>query len=276
MRGMHERAIPRPYLQRTRQQAALDRIDPLRQIYSLAVGRIDRMNVRAASLVLTNSQFTRQSVRRIYGVDAQVNHPGVDVDTFRPRPGPRQAFVLSVGALQPAKGFDFVVDSLATVPRQQRPRLLIISNFEVPGERDYLQRLADERSVAVGFRVGVSNDELVEAYGRATVTAYAPIREPLGLAALESQACETPVVGVAEGGVLETILDRRTGVLAARDADAYGAAIAELQDDPGRRQAYGRAARTFVSEKWSWERSAAELEQALNQGKGSRTQDRLV
>src|SRR5439155_14551080 len=136
-------------------------------------------------------------------------------------------------------------------------------NFEIAAERAYLAAMAEERGVRVTFRTGISNDDLVDLYGRAAVTAYAPIREPLGLASLESQACCTPVVGVREGGVAETVVHERTGRLVERDPVAFGAAVRSLLADEGLRERYGRQGRAHVVDAWSWESSVVELEETL-------------
>ena len=53
----------------------------------------------------------------------------------------------------------------------------------------------------------------------ARATVYAPIMEPFGFVPLESMACGTPVVGVCEGGVRETIRHEETGLLVDRDPE---------------------------------------------------------
>src|SRR5205085_1520133 len=127
-----------------------------------AVSRVDRRNIRAASAVLTNSAYTRETIGRIYAVEARVNHPAVDATVFAPRGLPRDGAVVSVGALTPEKGFDFLIASLATLPAPERPPLALVSNFEIAAERAYLGAMAEERGVRVTFRTGISNDDLVD------------------------------------------------------------------------------------------------------------------
>jgi glycosyltransferase involved in cell wall biosynthesis len=263
LRGIHEPAVERPYSRPSRHRRVLDRLDPLMRAHRLAVRGVDRRNIRAASAVLTNSAYTRETIRRIYAVDARVNHPAVDATAFAPRGLPRDRAVVSVGALTPEKGFDFLIASLGTLPAPERPPLTLVSNFEIAAERAYLSALAEERGVRVAFRTGISNDDLVDLYGRAALTVYAPIREPLGLAPLESQACCTPVVGVREGGVAETVVHGRTGRLVDRDPAAFGAAVRSLLADEALRERYGRAGRAHVLAHWTWESSVVELEDAL-------------
>jgi glycosyltransferase involved in cell wall biosynthesis len=258
-RAMYESIPRRPYQSRHLGDA-LDHIDPVRAAHHWIIRRIDRRGVRAATEVLSNSCYTQQAVHRIYDVLAHVNHPGVDVNAFSPGREPREWSVLSIGALQPTKGFDFVIDALATVPTSRRPPLRIISNIALPGEREFLEQRAAERGVAITFELGITQRALVAAYSRAQLTVYAPIREPLGLVSLESQACGTAVVGVAEGGLTETVLRNRTGLLVEREAGQLGAAVLSLLEDPAQLEGYGRAGRTHVTENWNWEDSVKDLE----------------
>lgn len=253
----------RPYAQRTTWQQALDAIDVLEKFYRSILRWIDQSSLRKATLVLTNSQFTQQSIQHVYGVKSLVCYHGVDTDTFHPLELSSNGTVLSVGALTPVKGFDFVIEGLATIPVAQRPRLILISNYQEAGERAYLENLARERGVKVMFHTLVDDERLVKLYNQAALTAYAPIREPFGLVPLESMACGTPVVGVREGGVRETVLDRQTGILVDRDPEEFGQAVRTLLEDEELAGRYGAQGREHVVEKWTWERAVQKLEKHL-------------
>ena len=62
----------------------------------------------------------------------------------------------------------------------------------------------------------------------------------------------TPVVAVGEGGVTETVVDGETGILTRGTPAIFGAQLDALLRDPGRRAAYGAAARRQVERGWSW------------------------
>lgn len=263
LRKLHEPPVRRPYEQRSILRQALDRVDVLAGFYRAMLRRADRDSLRSASRVLVNSRFTQENVRRIYGVEAHVCPHGVDTELFRPLGLPRDGTVLSVGALTPNKGFDFIIAGLARIPARQRPRLTIVSNYAEPRERAYLERLAVERGVAVQFRVDVGNGELVEAYNRAALVVYAPIREPLGLVPLEAMSCGTPVVGVREGGIAETVVHNEGGLLTEREPSAFARAIQTLLSDPYLAGQQGQRGRQYVLAHWTWDRAVRELENHL-------------
>lgn len=269
LRELYETPPPRPYKRRSAARAALDAIDPLLSAYRLLLRHLDRVSLRSATLVLTNSRFTRENVRRFYGVEATVCSHGIDTTAFHPLGLPRDGFVLSVGALTPNKGFDTIIAGLGRVPKEQRPSLMIISNYAEAQERAYLEELARAGEVDLSFQAGVGDEALVDAYNRAAMVAYAPVREPLGLVPLEAMACGTPVVGVKEGGVAETVQHGETGILTERDAEAFAQAFLKLLADEALAHRFGLQGREYVCKAWDWDKAVETLEQHLHRIAGT-------
>lgn len=244
---------------------ALDRIDPLIQLYRNTGRRLDWMAVRSAKLVLVNSIFIQKRVKQIYGVDSIVSYHGVDTDLFSPGPENRhQSYVLSVGAIQPHKGYDFLINSLAHVDKRIRPTLKLIGNMENIREQVFLQALAKEKEVDLQIEVGVDHKTLLQRYKDSILVAYAPHNEPFGLVPLEAMACGKPVVGVNEGGVKETVIHEVTGLLVDRDPEKFGQALQLMLSKPDLVDQYGRNGRRHVLENWSWNRSVQKLEQHMS------------
>jgi glycosyltransferase involved in cell wall biosynthesis len=264
LRQLYETMPPRPYDDSnfTRRQL-LNRVDPLPALYLRALKRVDQRNTRHAGTVLVNSKFTSAAVHRIYQVDAPVSYHGVDTDSFRPLSLQKQDMVLSVGSLTPLKGFDFLVQAMAALPHKQRPNLMIASNFQNAPEKQYLEQLAFDLDVDMTLLGNVDDSDLVQHYNYAKVVVYAPIREPFGLVPLEAMACGTPVVGVREGGVPETVVDQRTGLLVERDPVQFAEAVRSLLDDTERCQRFGHQARHYVLDRWTWDQATANLEDHL-------------
>lgn len=259
-RDIYEPPIDRPYGRYSRVQRLGNRIDPLPGLYRRTLAALDRKNVHATSLVLTNSDYSRESLYRAYGIFSKVCYLGVDTECFKPLPFEREDFILTVGQLVPRKGFDFLIRSLAQLAPEHRPSLSIVSNFFVSPEKTYLEQLAHDLHVAVYFRTMVTDAELVQLYNQARLTVYAPIMEPFGFAPLESMGCATPVIGVREAGVRETVLHEVTGLLVERDEAIFAEAIRRLLDDPSLCRAYGQQGRAYVEQRWRWERTVEDLE----------------
>jgi glycosyltransferase involved in cell wall biosynthesis len=262
-RLIYQPRAPRPYARFSTAQRIGNCFDPLPRLYRTLLKALDRRSVDAATSVLTNSAFSRESLYHTYGVFADVCYLGVDLERFRPSGSGRGEYVLSVGALHPLKGFDFLLHSLAALDAGRRPPLVIVSNWADPRERRYLGELAAALGVRVTFRTQVVDAELVQLYQAARLTLYAPIMEPFGFVPLESAACATPVVGVREGGLRETVLHGETGLLVEREHPGFAEAVDGLLRDPPRCEDMGCRARTYVEQTWSWGHSTHNLETFL-------------
>lgn len=223
---------------------------------------LDRFNARHASLICANSRFSVESIFRAYGVYPRYSQLGVDTEAFRPGGLKRERVILSVGALHPVKAQDLIIEAVATL--DERPPVRFIYNSSARGYREHLQAVANRCCVTVSFSQLVGEHDLVDAYNRAAVVAYPSSLEPFGFVPLEAMACGTPVVGVAEGGVRETVVNGRTGFLAERDATDYGRAIGTLLRDRALAERMGLAGRQHVLDNWTWDRSAVILEKHLS------------
>jgi glycosyltransferase involved in cell wall biosynthesis len=227
------------------------------------LGHLDRANARAATVTAVNSRFSASRIEAAYSRPVQVNYLGVDAERFRPLPLPRDAFILTVAALHPLKGLDFLVDALGRMAPECRPPLVVVSDRSRPAERQRLEASAARGGVQLDFRFRVPDEELVRLYNQARVVVYAPYNEPFGFVPLEAMACGRPVLGVREGGIPETVIEGKTGFLAERDPDHFAARLTELLASPQQGERVAEQAVGIVRERWSWERSVAELAELL-------------
>ncbi|MBM3263561.1 MAG: glycosyltransferase family 4 protein [candidate division Zixibacteria bacterium] len=219
----------------------------------------DKKNIRYAYSVLANSFFSRDSILRTYGLSSTVVYLGVDTELFRPMGLPREQLVLSIGAAHPSKGHRFLIESVGQIPADRRPKVMIVADREKPGEKARLGKMAADRNIALTIQ-SVPDTELVTWYNRATAVAVVPYLEPFGFTPLEAMACETPVVGIREGGIRESVVDGQTGFLVDRDPGACAAALIRLLDDETLRVRMGRTGRSYVESQWTWAQAVDRIE----------------
>ena len=221
-------------------------------------------NAAVFKQILVNSFFSRESLLRAYGLDARVCYLGVDSELFRPLGLPRQLAIVGLGAIHPYKGVDTAIEAVGTIPEGRRPELWWIGNF---ANDAYQRRLVDlAASLKVKFlpRVSVSEEEVVDTLNRAAAMIYTSRLEPFGFAPLEANACGTPVVAIAEGGVRETVVDGVNGILVPeRQPELIGRALTRILEEPEWAKMLGESARAHVVEVWKWERSVGYVEGAL-------------
>ncbi len=270
LRGYIEPPIERPYYASGRRLGSvslfLDRYDPLQKLIKTIFWRLDVGNARSARKVLAYSYYSREMLYRAYAVNAQVNYAGVDANIFNPPVDEkRDNVVLSIGRVAPEKGHDFVIKSLALLQPSIRPRLVIAGDGGDGKEKKYLAQLAAERNVDVTFESSPHQDDIITRYQRAKLVAFAPILEPFGFVPLEAMACGTPVVGVREGGVRETIADEKGGFLVDREPADMADKIALLLSDKKLWHEQSQAGRKYVQSVWRWDKSIEKLQTYLLQ-----------
>ncbi len=237
---------------------------PAAKLYDTSASRLDRRNVSKAGRLLCNSQHSRNIIAAYYGVDATVCQLGVDSHRFRPDPdADRSGYVISVGALEPHKGFEFLIRSLGRSAESVRPRLVIVGNSDDAGLSRYLYRMAAECDLQLEIVVRIADDELVRLYQKARAFVYAPYEEPFGLVVLEAMACGLPVLAVAEGGPTESVIHGVTGLLVPRDEGAFAEALAQLLSNSRLARSMGAEGRAHVQSVWTWEAAAERVEAQL-------------
>jgi glycosyltransferase involved in cell wall biosynthesis len=124
--------------------------------------------------------------------------------------------------------------------------------------------MAANCGVRLTVKVRVSDSELVSLLSRAAMLLYTSRLEPFGLAPLEANACGAPVVCIAEGGVRESIVHGRNGLLiAGDDSRELGRAIECLIDNPLLAQKLRDTSVAHVRTNWSLKRAIDSLENAL-------------
>lgn len=196
---------------------------------------------------------------------------GVNVERFVPagpraqRPAGGRSRILSVGRMVERKGFADLIQALCLVPEAE---LVLIGGppadqLDADPMATRLRHLAEHRGVADRVRMlgAVPREDMASWYRSADVVACAPWYEPFGLTPLEAMACGVPVVAYATGGLAESVIDGVTGTLVApRDIRGLASALRGILGDEVRRMSYASAAVDRVRSRYTWERTAADIE----------------
>jgi len=224
--------------------------------------RQEWLNAQACDEILVNSYYSRESVLRVYGREVKVCYLGIDTEQFRSLNRVRERFIAGLGSCDNIKGIDLAIRSIALLPEPQPP-LVWLANSGSDSYRKAMIELAESLGVKLDLRSRVSDEELVEVLNRATALVYTSHLEPFGFAPLEANACATPVVAVAEGGVRETMRDGVNGILVDREPEEIARALQSLLDDERLARRMGENAAAYVRQEWSIERSVDRLEEHL-------------
>jgi D-inositol-3-phosphate glycosyltransferase len=254
--------------------------------------------VAAADRLVANTDEEAKSLVELYDADpARVVTvpPGVDLDLFRPgsAPAARQrlglpadaAVLLFVGRIQPLKGPDVLLRAVARL-LETRPELAhrlvvaVIGGLSGSGltHPDSLTGLTSQLGLSdlVRFTDPVPQPSLADWYRAADLTVVPSYSESFGLVAIESQACGTPVVATAVGGLRTAVRDGVSGVLVESHApDDYARVIGDLLTNDDRRRALGRGAITHAAG-FSWSATAADMVEVYAEARRDREPDSLA
>ncbi|MDX6202661.1 MAG: hypothetical protein QOJ83_2161 [Frankiales bacterium] len=190
---------------------------------------------------------------------------GVDLERFTPQ-GPAalrsRPRILVVGRLVERKGVDDAIRALAYVPDAE----LVVAGgpeaqlLDADPEAQRLRKVALRAGVAnrVVLLGKVSRDAIPALFRSADVVVAVPWYEPFGIVPLEAMACGRPLVVSAVGGMLDSVLDERTGVLVPpKDPRCLGTRLQQLLSDERRRTQLGAAGARRARTLYGWDRVAA-------------------
>jgi glycosyltransferase involved in cell wall biosynthesis len=160
---------------------------------------INRMDV-----IVANSANIQNRIKKHLHKDSIVIHPPSDTENFHWKG--QENYYFSFARLDSLKRIDVIVEAFTQMPDK---RLIIASTGP---EMRRLQQLAEGHK-NISFTGPVDDPQLKDLLGKSIASIYIPRDEDFGMSPVESLAAGKPVLGVAEGGVLETVVDGKTGIL---------------------------------------------------------------
>ena len=142
-------------------------------------------------------------IKKFYRRNSVVIHPPVNTDRFRPVEGKAQGdYYLVVARLVPYKRIDLAVQALSRL----RKRLIVVGAGR---DRAQLEAMAGP---TIEFKGRLPQKEVVDLVANCRAFLF-PGFEDFGIAPVEAQAAGRPVIALARGGALDTVIDRKTGLL---------------------------------------------------------------
>jgi D-inositol-3-phosphate glycosyltransferase len=234
--------------------------------------------VKAATALIANTDAEAASLVSLYDACPDrvfVAAPGVDLQNFSPADGktaarerlniaPDTILLTFVGRIQPHKGPDVLIKAAAEMVSHSpylRAKLAVVVMGGASGHINELEKL---KSLAKFLNVEdvthfvdpVSRTVLPDWYRASDLVCVPSYSESFGLVALEAQACGTPVVATAIGGLRTAVSDGISGSLVdGHDPKAWSAVISRLIAEPQRRLLLSMGAVEHASH-FGWEMTA--------------------
>lgn len=154
---------------------------------------------------IANSQFIARRIKKVYGRDADVIYPPVDIGRFTLNEN-KSDYYLTASRMVPYKRMDLIVEAFSHMPDK---RLVVIGSGS---EMEKIKSKASKNIEILGYQ---PNSIMQEHMQNAKAFVFAA-EEDFGITPVEAQACGTPVIAFGKGGSLETIrpygVEKPTGV----------------------------------------------------------------
>jgi D-inositol-3-phosphate glycosyltransferase len=253
--------------------------------------------VGASAALIANTAAEAASLVSLYDACQDrvfVVPPGVDLTTYKVNGGKNAArkklnigqdklMLAFVGRIQPHKGPEVLIRAVAEMLRhspelRSRLKTVIIGGASGNGsqEPERLKSLTVFLGVSdvIEFLPPVAHEELSDWYRASDLVCVPSYSESFGLVALEAQACGTPVVATAVGGLRTAVADGISGSLVdGHNPRAWSAVISRLLMEPERRLILGMGAVEHASH-FGWDTTARGMldvyDRVLSQGQNAR------
>lgn len=161
----------------------------------------DLRTAHGVNSFIANSAFVARRIKKVYGREARVIYPPVDTAAFT-LDANKENFYVTASRMVSYKKIDLIVDAFTRMPDKE---LLVIGDGP---DFKAIKAKAGPNVKLLGYQ---ANDEFVGYMQRARAFIFAA-EEDFGIVPIEAQACGTPVIAYARGGVTETVVAGETGV----------------------------------------------------------------
>lgn len=162
----------------------------------------DARTANGVDQFIANSNYIARRIHKTYGRDSVVIHPPVDTEFFTPG-GQRDRYFFAASRFVPYKRMELIVRAF-----KRRPELRLVLAGDGPN-LSYCRSIAGRNVEFLGHQQAAELRQLLR-QARAFVFAA---EEDFGILPVEAQACGTPVIAYGRGGVLDSVIPGRTGIL---------------------------------------------------------------
>jgi len=191
-------------------------------IYQLLMHKIrlwDSSSSMRTDVFIANSSFVKQRILKYYRRDALVINPPVDIEKFQVTDSPKADYYLYLGEFSSYKRPLDAVEAFNLSGK----KLVMLGDGS---EKNKLNKIAKSNIV---FKHKVSNVELVELIQNCRALIY-PGTEDFGIIPVEAMACGRPVIAHKSGGVLDSVIDQKTGLLySLQNAQGLNGAVEQFE-----------------------------------------------
>lgn len=180
-------------------------VRPFYEIFSQIVVYFFKSELKKMDLLITNSHNTHDRVKKYLNLESLPIFPPIDTNKFKYISD--GDFFLSHSRLENAKRIRLIVEAF-----KKRPDLKLVICSTGPLKDWLVNEIKTKNLKNIEYKGLVSQKELENLVGTCLAGIVIPVDEDAGMVQIEVMAAGKPVLGVKEGGLLETVTSK-TGYL---------------------------------------------------------------
>ena len=178
----------------------------------------DTRTANGVDAFIANSAFIARRIKKVYGREAKVIYPPVDVESFTCCET-KEDYYLTASRLVPYKRVKLIVEAFNAMPDK---KLVVIGDGP---DYENIRAIAGANIELLGYQPG---EVLIERMQHARAFVFAA-EEDFGITPVEAQACGTPVIAYGKGGAVETIREDTGVFFCEQSVEAIRAAVAAFE-----------------------------------------------
>lgn len=224
---------------------------------------IIKYNFKKADYIFSNSVDMARETNLYTKKKVYITYFGVDMERFKPMPEYRDEEYFTFGIVKSLEkkygikylieAFDELYDRCDGVYNGKKLRLLIGgSGQDLENLQNQIKILKSKDSIH--FLRRVKPEDVAITYNKCDVCVYPSLREGFGVAAIEAEACEVPVIITNVGGHPESVDNKKSGLIVeSKSSKELFDAMEYLMKNDEVRLEMGKYAREFVRNNYRFE-----------------------
>jgi len=161
----------------------------------------DVISSNRVDFFIANSNYIAQRIKKVYNREATVIYPPVETEKFTLQEH-KEDYYVAASRLVAYKKMDVIIEAFNKLPEK---KLIVIGDGP---QKKQLKKIANQN---ITFAGRLNDQDMVQFLQKAKALVFAA-DEDFGILPVEAQSCGTPVIAYKKGGVLETVVDGKTGV----------------------------------------------------------------
>ncbi len=220
----------------------------------------------AADFIIANSKTSAKYLLKTYYRKAdEIVFPGVDINVFKSN-GIKKDYVFTVGRLEKSKSIDKIIKGFSLFIQNNPGTKIKLYIIGEGVEKNNLLHIVDDEMIKdkVFFLGRKNSKEVSEIASQALLGIFLGSYETFGIAATESLACGTPVIGINTGGISEIVGEKSAGMLVDGTPKSVCDALTKMLNPKFKLEKISNNAANYASKNLSLNKQISKLNSFFN------------